>query len=338
MGFMQCEMSRPYDGFARISLRSVIMKDRKLLTGMTASFVVLLAMSAIYLYIPVVSIITIWLIPIPLMYLVARYGWRPGTAALIASVIFLLALKLNVSTLMPISFLITGYVAGLALLLKKSAFVILLAASLSNIAQLILALAGSVLVFHYNPVADLKSQVGKSLKSMLSQSGSLLDQTQGGVLSQYQTYLDYVGNLAPSIIVVIGLIYALIVEWIGLPVLKKLGVAVPEWVPFRNWQVPKSVIWFFLIALLLGQTGVLADGTPLMVITLNITFIMEMLLAVQGMSFIFFAFHHWHLPLFIPVLITILTVVLSFFLLQPVTILGIIDLGFDLRKRMMKKK
>lgn len=314
------------------------MKDRKPLTGMTASFVVLLALAAIYLYIPLVSVITIWFIPIPLMYLVAKYGWRPGTAALIVSVFFLLALRLNLSVLMPISFLITGYVAGWVLLLKKSAFVILLAASLSNIAQLILALAGSVLLFHYNPVADIKSQIGKSLGSMLSQSGSLLNQSQGGMLSQYQTYLDYIGNLAPSILVVIGLIYALIVEWIGLPILKKLGIAVPAWVPFRKWQVPKSVIWFFLIALLLGQAGVLTDGSPLMVTTINITFIMEMLLAVQGMSFIFFIFHHWRLPLFIPVLIAVLTVLLSFLLLQPVTILGIIDLGFDLRKRMMKKK
>lgn len=314
------------------------MKDRKMMTDITGSIAVLLVMAAIYLYIPLLSLLTIWFIPIPLMYLLAKHGWRYGTAALVISTVFLIALRPNLSVLTPVAFLITGYVAGWMLLLKKSAFVILLAASLSNIGQLILALAGSVLLFHYNPVAEMKTQVGNSLGIMLRDSGQLLSQAQGGVLTQYQTYLDYVANLAPSILVVIGLIYALIVEWIGLPLLRRFGVDSPRWVPFRNWQVPKSVIWIFLIALLLGQTGFLTDGSPLMVITINITFIMELLLAVQGMSFIFFAFHHWHLPRVIPVLIAVLTVILSFLLLQPVTILGIIDLGFDLRRRMLKKK
>ncbi|WP_010630824.1 YybS family protein [Sporolactobacillus vineae] len=315
------------------------MKNRKMMTGIIGSFVVLLALAAIYLYIPLLSLLTIWFIPIPLMYLVAKHGWRYGTAALIVSAAFLLVLRPSLSVLTPVAFLITGYAGGWMLLMKKSAFVILLATTLSNIAQLILALAGSVLLFHYNPVAELKTQVGETLGLMLRQSGPLLNQTQGGgMLSQYQTYLDYIGNLAPSILVVVGLIYALIVEWIGLPILRKLGVDAPKWVPFRNWKVPKSVIWFFLIALLLGQTGLLTDGSPLMVVTINITFIMEMLLAVQGMSFIFFVFHHWRLPLIIPVLIAVLTVALSFLLLQAVTILGIIDLGFDLRRRMLKRK
>lgn len=311
------------------------MKNRKMMTGIIESFVVLLALAAVYVYIPLLSLLTIWLIPIPLMYLVAKYGWRYGTAALIVSAAFLVVLRPGLSVLTPIAFLITGYVGGWMLLLKKSGFVILLATSLSNIAQLILALAGSVLLFHYNPVTALKTQVGETLGSMLRQSGPLLNETQG---SQYQTYLDYIGNLAPSILVIVGLIYALIVEWIGLPVLRKLGVDAPHWVPFRNWKVPKSVIWFFLIALLLGQTGLLTDGSPLMLVTINITFIMEMLLAVQGMSFIFFAFHHWRLPLIIPILIAVVTIALSFLLLQAVTILGIIDLGFDLRRRMLKKK
>lgn len=314
------------------------MKDQNARIGGALTVVLLFVLLWVTLYVPLASAVSVWLIPLPLMYAVSKSGWRFGSVLLVLGVVFLLLIQRDLSTLFPIFFIILGFVMGETIRLKKSAFAVLLTGSLANIIMLILCLAGSVLIFGFNPVVETKTAIERSLESMVGQAGPLLHQNAGTLLSMYRSYLNYLGNIAPSLIVMIGVVYASIIEWISLPILRRFRIKVPEWVPFRRWQEPKSVVWIYLIALLLIQTGLTADGDPLFIIAINIAFVMQILLVIQGLSFIFCFASHRRLPVIVPAIVTVAVIIFSFLLLQLVTLLGIIDLGFDLRKRLDKKK
>lgn len=313
------------------------MKVSRALVERIMAIILLFILLGVTFYIPAVSAVSVWLIPFPLMYGVSKFGWQFGIVELLIGLAFMFLSRLGLYLLFPFFFTVMGFSMGTMIRLKKPAFAILLAGSLANITILTLYLAGSVLIYGFNPVAEGKKAIWKSVETMLAQAGPLLHQNTETLADLYQNYINYLGVLAPSLIVVVGVINSLIVAIISLPLLRRFGVEAPEWVPFKRWRVPKSVIWIYLIALLLIQTGIAGSETPLFTISVNFSFVMQLLLAIQGLSFIFFFAALRHFPGIIPIMIAVAVVIFSVLLLQLVTLLGIIDLGFDLRKRLAKK-
>jgi uncharacterized protein YybS (DUF2232 family) len=286
---------------------------------------------------PYVSLISVWFIPLPLMFLAAKDGWKHALCGFGLGVLFLLIVDHSLYSLLPIFFMILGAVLGYAIYLKKSAFALLLVGSLTNSAVLIVYLAMSVLIFHFNPVTAAQSALNDSFQQVAKQMEPILEQNTDELATQYQTQMDSLVHLTPLILIIVAVSYALIVALISLPILRKLKVDAPHWVPFRMWQMPKSIIWIYLIVLFAVWFGIEKD-TPLYTVMLNIDVILQILLAIQGFSLIYYYAHMRKFPLIVPITLTLLAGIFGFLLLQLVRILGIIDLGFSLRKRIDQKK
>jgi uncharacterized protein YybS (DUF2232 family) len=271
------------------------------------------------------------------MFLAAKDGWKHALCGFGLGVLFLLIVDHSLYSLLPIFFMILGAVLGYAIYLKKSAFALLLVGSLTNSAVLIVYLAMSVLIFHFNPVTAAQSALNDSFQQVAKQMEPLLEQNTDELATQYQTQMDSLVHLTPLILIIVAVSYALIVALISLPILRKLKVDAPRWVPFRMWQVPKSIIWIYLIVLFAVWFGIDKD-TPLYTVMLNVDVILQILLAIQGFSLIYYYAHMRKFPLIVPITLTLLAGIFGFLLLQLVRILGIIDLGFNLRKRIDQKK
>ena len=82
-------------------------------------------------------------------------------------------------------------------------------------------------------------------------------------------------------------------------------------------QPEKGTYWFWVIS--------------------NLSFILQMLMVLQGVAFVFYLTHVKGYPKAVPIIVIVLMFLLPF-ILYIVRILGIIDLGFDLRKRLGEKK
>ncbi|RYL90870.1 DUF2232 domain-containing protein [Sporolactobacillus sp. THM7-4] len=295
----------------------------------------LFALIFVTFYVPVVSILSIWFLPLPVMYEVSKNGLRRGLAILLAGIVFSLLLAGLIGGLVTVFFSILGFTMGLAIRFSKSVFAMLLSGSLVNCAVLILYLAVSVLLFGFNPIDAAKTAISRSVVSMLNQMGSILDQQTSGLIDFYKSQIDYLGYLAPALIVTVSFFYALIVELIHLPLLRRLHIVTPEWLPFRLWKVPKSVIWFYLAVLVVLLFGQLTEGSSLYIAVINIQFILDLLLAVQGFSFMFYFSYVKRIPAAVTIIVSVVAVIFSY-LLQFVKILGIIDLGFNVRERLKK--
>lgn len=309
------------------------MKDKHALISRALAIGILFIMLLLTLFTSF-SLLTIWFLPIPLMYLAARFGWRTGLSGFAVSMLFLAAICWNLQALLPLFLLCMGTGMGVAIQKKKSAFAILLTGSLVNSAVLIIILAISVFLFNYNPIQSGVAYLTQSFNETIKELGPSLSAQNLVTIRQYKSTLSDLIYLAPSMLVLVSVFYALIIELISLPILRKLHVTVPRWVPFRNWQLPKSIVWVYLLVLIV-RAGQLdgGQGTTLFNIVINFEYILQVLLAMQGFSFLFAFAHRRKLPLVVPILCSLL----GFVLLEMIRILGIIDLGFDLRKRIAEK-
>lgn len=101
--------------------------------------------------------------------------------------------------------------------------------------------------------------------------------------------------------------------------------------PFREWKLPQSIVWYYLIVIVLGMMNLEKGSLPYLAV-INLSALLQLLLIIQGLSFVYYFFHKKGFSIGFPITITVFTIFIPY-LLQLVRILGIIDLGFALRGR-----
>ena len=94
----------------------------------------------------------------------------------------------------------------------------------------------------------------------------------------------------PSSITIGVCALAFIMIAVILPILKRLKIDVPKFAPFRNMRLPRAILWYYLIVLSINLFVQPEFGTALYVVILNLSMILWVLLTLQGISFIHYAF------------------------------------------------
>ncbi|PMX97174.1 DUF2232 domain-containing protein, partial [Pseudomonas sp. MPR-R5A] len=56
-------------------------------------------------------------------------------------------------------------------------------------------------------------------------------------------------TLIPSILVMMSLSTAFIIQLIAFPIVKRFGVEVTKWNSFADLTFPKSILWYYLITI-----------------------------------------------------------------------------------------
>lgn len=143
-------------------------------------------------------------------------------------------------------------------------------------------------------------------------------------------------NLLPSILVMVALIYSWLTVLIAGNVLRKLRYPIVKWPEFRNMQLPKSIIWYYVL-LIICSAFIKAEPSSYFDIAFsNVYFIFSILLLFQGFGFITFLAHAKGYSKAIPIVGFVICMFVPQ-LFSLVTILGIIDLGFPFRSRIKSK-
>jgi uncharacterized protein YybS (DUF2232 family) len=297
-----------------------------------ALFTTLLAISV---YIPILGLISVWLLPLPFVVFTIRNGLKPGFVLLGVALMLSLIISGLIGLPLAVMFGSGGLVVGYLSRQKRPAFAILLGGSLVYIFNVIMIFMISVVFLDFNMITDsvhmLQQSMDKAEELMTSFGEDVGDQ-----FDTLQQSIGMIQYMAPALFVLVGVSYALITQLIAAPVLKRLrlGDYVRPWVPFREWRFPKSLLWYYLIALLGFSFGGFEEGTGLYTVFFNLFWMLEIIMVIQGFSFLFYFFYIKKIHKSVPIIIVIaaffpLTSILVLFIGR---ILGIIDLGFDLRK------
>lgn len=299
-----------------------------------AAFAVLMLIT---MYVPVLGLVSNLFLAVPFILFGVKNTRLYSFVFLIAAIL----LSLIVGTLLaiPLTFTygLTGLVIGQLIKEKKSRISSFITATLVFLATILIQFGASIVFFNINFIKDSINL----LRDSLNQSRGIIEGIGQGsgekVIQQFEQSLVLLETITPSLFVLIALVGVLLIEVVSFPIVKRFGIEISNWKPFREMVLPKSILWYYLLAMLASFILNPEEGSYWYTALINLGFLLQLLLILQGLSLVFYFCHRKGMSKAVPITIIVFTFLIPIFL-SIVRILGIIDLGFELRKRLEKSE
>ncbi|MFC9540644.1 YybS family protein [Lysinibacillus sp. NPDC056959] len=288
-----------------------------------AIFTILMLISA---YVPLIFIVGLLFAPLPITWYSANY--KRSSSILVAVVGCILTALTSGIIMLPFAFILAllGIVIGSAINQKKSKLYLFMSSGVAVLLSMAIVYVAYVQFANINIISmsiDL-------LRENYEQSNELAKTVTGQVVfqqEQIEAMLKPIELTIPATVTITAFMTAFIIITLNLPVLKRLGLDVPKFAPFQNMRLPRSILWYYMIVLCINLFVRPEFGSTLDIIVLNVSSILWMLLILQGISFIHYFISKKEMPNAVKWIATLLALPLSSIMI----LLGIVDLGFDLR-------
>lgn len=272
------------------------------------------------IYIPVLGILVSFLCPLPVMFLVIRWGVRIGfLASVVASILVFGFAGLMQAVTCLVGFSLLGIAMGTTIRRRYALFEVLaLNTGISLLSKL--ALVGiALVVVGKNPLTENIRFLEEALKRT-----PWISQNLPGV----ESFVELVRLVLPALLIVASFLDTACNFFLGRLIGRRLGIAFPDVPPFSEWRLPRSVLWAFV----LGWVCIFFGGSTILgKIGLNLQVVTQLLFLFQGLSLVYyFLGKHIHSK--------VITVsILIFLLFQPLlssllSLLGMFDVLFDFRR------
>lgn len=301
------------------------------LAGMCTALVVVLSLLGFYM--PLLSTVVFLLIPLPIAYLGMKEGikWSivvtTGVLVLdstffgVVSAAFVCAIFGLLGVTMGICY---RYKVSAAKTLIAGAVVVLLALVAEGIATLYL-LGLPSLVFGSEGLAQVKDSMMEALPSFYS--GEALDQAKEKV----DFLMDAMEKSVPYTLVAVSVFYSWASMTLGSHVFKKMGITdIPHLPPFEQWEFPKGTLALYL--LVLAAQYFFKDQKQVSYVAYNLGTLCVSIFWLQGLSVVWWMPHRYPfmkpLRLFIMILSAFIGAIQMF-----VVFLGIADMAASYRKK-----
>lgn len=301
------------------------------LAGMCTALVVVLSLLGFYM--PLLSTVVFLLIPLPIAYLGMKEGikWSivvtTGVLVLdstffgVVSAAFVCAIFGLLGVTMGICY---RYKVSAAKTLIAGAVVVLLALVAEGIATLYL-LGLPSLVFGSEGLAQVKDSMMEALPSFYS--GEALDQAKEKV----DFLMDAMEKSVPYTLVAVSVFYSWASMTLGSHVFKKMGITdIPHLPPFERWEFPKGTLVLYL--LVLAAQYFFKDQEQVSYVAYNLGTLCVSIFWLQGLSVVWWMPHRYPfmkpLRLFIMILSAFIGAIQMF-----VVFLGIADMAASYREK-----
>ncbi|NMD72482.1 YybS family protein [Bacillus sp. DNRA2] len=290
----------------------------------------------ITLYIPLLGSITVFFLPLPFILFAVQNNLRSSLILVVGAL--LLSMILGTMLNLPLTWFFTamGVSIGYLIRQRKHRWFILATTSFVTLFNTIVLYGVIVVFFKQNVIKSSMDMVEESYQMSFKMLESMGQKPSQQVVQQLDASLKMFETLMPSIFVIFSFMLVFFVMLISLPIIKRFGVKVVDWSPLRELSLPKSLLWYYLISMGLSLLVNPEPGTYFYIAIANLVFILQFAMIIQGVSLIFYYCHVKGLGKAVPIVIVVFSMLLPF-LLYIVRIFGIIDLGFNLRNRIVKK-
>ncbi|MCM3147712.1 YybS family protein [Bacillus pumilus] len=312
------------------------MKQTKALVEGAIMISIFSVMTLFYLYVPLLSIIFFLAAPIPIILYTIRHGLKKGIATgAIGIVISFLIGSINGLMTAPI-LIAVGLGMGVFYSRRQPGNAIITGA-LIYLFSFLISFVVSVQLFQVDIMVIAKESIEQMipmLESVLKQSGAS-EQDIAKQLKQFREMQDAALSALPVALLMLVTLTAFVNHWFVKPLIKRFVKDMPALKKFKDMRLPKSMVWYYLLTLLLMliQTE---KGSFLSLVQTSAFQILFILVLIQGFSFIFYYCHEKSISKAVPIFAIVLGV-----LYPPVAvivrIIGIADIGFDLREKVKNK-
>lgn len=291
---------------------------------MTALFAVLLAISV---YVPVLSLVSTLFLALPIAWYSAKYPAKASALVAVVGVVLSFLIGGLLSLPLALIHIPLGLMIGLSIHYKKSKLFMFMGSSIVLLLSLMLQYVAAIAFLGINFLEEFTT----TMRSSYEQAGTWLERLGSESMEEYEELVAQImltfETLLPTLLILTTFTTVWVLLLILLPILKQLGVEVPKFPPFREMRLPKSVLWYYLIVILVSLLSDFEQGTMAYFIFANASMLLQFLLFLQGVSFYHFYIHQEGWPRWVTVIVTIFAVPLQSF----TSIIGILDLGFDIR-------
>lgn len=296
---------------------------------MVAIFTILLAITV---NVPIISIVASLFAPLPIAWYSATYARK--MSVLVTVVAVAISFFIGGILVAPVALILAtaGFVIGDGLRRKKSKIYLFISTSVALLFTFAVEYLISLRLFEFDLIQDslkmMKESYEASLKFVESTTGQspLTEKALADMFSMVEMTI-------PASVTMAMVFLSIIFITVNFPLLKRFGIDVPKFETFKNLRLPRAVLWYYLIVLSINLFVRPEMGTTLYMVTLNISMILWVLLTIQGLAFIFYVLDSYESPKFLKVVTVFMAIPLYSF----VILIGILDLGFNLREYVNNK-
>lgn len=290
---------------------------------MIALFAILLAMSV---YVPVLGFFTSFVVLLPLAWYSARFERKQAAFVVIIALLISFIIGGVFGLIFGLLVGPLGFIIGDSIRTKKSKLYMLMASGLFLLVMTAFQYILSVLFFKINVLKQFITTIEvyyEQLGNIMSSVGQL-PEDYDELVRQSMLLIE---SIMPSYFIGAVFVSAWLYLLINLPLLKKLKLDVPKFPKFMDFRLPKAVLWYYLIVSIFSLFVSYEVGTFGYLLFVNAALILRALLFLQGVSFIHYYFYVQGLPKWTMILATVFAVPLYSFTI----IVGVLDLGFNIR-------
>ncbi|AOC58858.1 MULTISPECIES: YybS family protein [Bacillus] len=312
------------------------MKQTKALVEGAIMISIFSVMMLFYLYVPLLSIIFFLAAPIPIILYTIRHGLKKGIAAGAIGIVISFLIG-SLAGLMSAPILIAAGLGMGVFYSRRQPGNAIITGALIYLFSFLISFIVSVQLFQVDIMGIAKESIEQMipmLESVLKQSGAS-EQNIAKQLKQFREMQDAALSSLPVALLIGVTLLAFVNHWFVQPLIKRFVKDMPVLKKFKDMRLPKSMVWYYLLTLLLMliQTE---KGSFLWLVQTSAFQILFILVLIQGFSFIFYYCHEKSISKAVPIFAIVLGV-----LYPPVgvivRIIGIADIGFDLREKVKNK-
>lgn len=312
------------------------MEQRKQVTEgiwMLAIYVLLLLVT---LMIPVLSIFSIFFLPIPFVLYTRHFGVKGSLLLLVGALVFSVFVFPIFSLPATVIAAGMGIFLGYAIHEELSPYETLARGAAGFIVGLIAAMFISQGLFNVNWVTAISHSMDDSIQmsqSLLDDMGVERTKEQTDILKdQIQLFKD----MLPAIFAIVGVVLSWIVQWIGYKILNRKEEKPLRFPPIRSIRMPVFLLWLYLFVMIGALLTMDSEGTMYLFMN-NLWTLLSFFILLQGISFAYYFAYVKRMPVVLPIIFTVMVLVFPL-VLSLTRILGIIDIGIRLRDRLTPKE
>ncbi|PFD47547.1 hypothetical protein CN285_00580 [Bacillus cereus] len=310
-----------------------MMKSTRFITEGAALLAIYAILLLISMYVPILGAVVTFALPLPFILLTVRHKLSNVLVIFVAALFITVVVSQPISLIKTVMFGLIGVVLGYMYKKGKKPVEILIAGTLAYLIGIMLIYVGSIKFFNIDLMKQMQNMFSESMaqsEKIVSAAGMPISKEQKELLGQFN---DMLQTLFPSLLVMVSLCFSWITVMISGSVLRKLKYDITVWPKFKDIQLPKSIVWYYVIFILLSTFMKVEPTSYLHMVFSNLYVIFAMLLVFQGLTFIAFVAHRKGFTKGVPIISFIVCMFIPM-LFPLVTILGIIDLGISLRSKM----
>lgn len=225
-------------------------------------------------------------------------------------------------------FLVPSIVMGYLYRKGASAAKVIRTVGLVFLAQLMLELLLFQMIFELSLLKEFADIIRTTFSTMMTPELEAAGWNDEMTEQLIQSIMDVV----PIIFILFSFIYAILSHYFARKAVVRSGVDVAAFPKAKDWRLPRVLVIYYLIAYV-AEIFLRGDDSFLAVAVMNLVPLFSFLFTIQAIGFFFFIAHERGWNKAVPILIAI-----PVLLIPPLSLIGVLDTAFPIRKSFVKRQ